>query len=344
VRDWLADNLLTDLEVIPARESSVITISYANQDPRFAAQMANAFADAYVQTNLELRIDPAKRQAAWFQDQVIQLRQTLEAAQQKLSAYQQSKGLVGSENRLDLESTRLTELNSQLVAAQSARADAESRLKQLNEATATGTLDQLPDIINNGLMQSMKADLARAEGKLAESAERYGTGHPTYIASLAEVNSLRARLKVEMATATGSIQQAAQIAAQRVDELQAQVDNQKARIMTLRSGNDAQSVLLQDVDSAQRAYDSAQLRASQVRLQSQLDQTTVAVLNPAIAPTRAERPKVTQNVLLAFVLGLLVSVAAALLVELTDRRVRSEADITDLAGMPLLAQVPYVIR
>ena len=343
-RDWLADSLLNYLDVLPTRDSNVIDISFSNDDPRFAAQMANAFADAYLQTNLELSVDPAKRQAAWYQDQVLQLRKTLEAAQQKLATYQQAHGLVDTENRLDTENTRLTELTSQLVAVQATQADAESRLKQLNGAMTSDKLDELPDIINNPLMQSMKADIARAEGKLADSAARYGSGHPTYIAALAEVNSLKARLNQEMGTVMGSIRQSAQIAQQRVNELQASVNQQKARILELKQGNDEQSVMQQDVDNAQRAYDNAQLRASQVRLQSQADQTTISVLNPAVTPIKPARPRIVLNTVLAFLGGGLLAVAGALLLELFDRRVRGEEDLTDLNGLPVLAQVPHVVR
>ncbi len=119
VRDWLADQLLRQIDVRPSRESSVININYAASNPMSAAQLANAFADAYIQASLELKVDPARRQTGWFESQVSELRTALERSQEQLSAYQRESGILGSEaDRLDVENARLAELSSQLVAAQ----------------------------------------------------------------------------------------------------------------------------------------------------------------------------------------------------------------------------------
>ena len=339
-RDWLADQLLESLQVTPSRSSSVIEVAFYNEDALFAAQMANAFAEAYIQTNLELKVEPAKRQAAWYQDQVLGLRKTLETAQKRLADAQREEGQLGSSNRLDVESAQLSDLSSQLAAAQGIAADTQSRERQLRAAQASGKTDQLPDILSNSLMQSMKADLARAEGKLADIAERYGTGHPQYTAALAEVSSLRTRLRGELATVTGAIGQSAALARQRVEELTSALDQQKKRIVHLQQGNDVLGVLQRDVDSAQRAYDAGLQRASEVRLQSQLNETSVAVLNPAITPVDPARPRVLLNMALALVLGVLFGVAAALLAEMFDRRVRSAADVADISGLEVLTEVP----
>ena len=118
IRDWLADRLLLQLDVRPSRESSMIDIAYTSTDPNVSAEMANAFADAYAQTSLELKVDPARRQAGWFEEQVGELRSAYEAAQQRLSAYQSEQAIVASAiDRVDLENARLGELSSQLVAA-----------------------------------------------------------------------------------------------------------------------------------------------------------------------------------------------------------------------------------
>ncbi|MFT3905880.1 MAG: chain length determinant protein EpsF [Steroidobacteraceae bacterium] len=339
-RDWLADRLSNSLQVTPSTSSTVIQVSYSSPDANFAAQMANAFADAYIQTNLELKVEPAKRQSAWYQDQVVALRNALEAAQQKAANYQREKSVVSSSNRVDVENARLTELNSQLTAAQGTAADAQSRLRQMNEAQASGRLDQLPDILGNSLMQSMKADLARAEAKLAETAQRYDTGHPQYLASLAEVASLRDRLRAETANMTGAIKQSAELANQRIAELTAQVQQQKAKVLQFQQGSDALDVLQRDVDSAQRAYDAGLQRASQARMQSQLNETSVAVLNPAIVPLQPTRPRVLFNICVSILVGGLLGMAAAVFLELIDRRVRAAADIVEMTALHVLAEVP----
>ncbi len=204
IRDWLADRLLLQLDVRPSRESSVIDVAYTSVDPRVAADMANAFGDAYVQTSLELKVDPARRQTGWFEDQVADLRKALEAAQQKLSDYQSEHEIVASApDRIDIESARLAELASQLVAAQSSMYAATTRQKQMGDAVRRDRVDEQPDVLGNQLVQSLKAELVRAEAKLADLSSRYGTNHPAYLSAAAERDSLKAKLDVELATARG---------------------------------------------------------------------------------------------------------------------------------------------
>ena len=128
VRDWLADLLLKKLEIVPSRESSVVEISFKGADPAFAAAVANAFADEYQKITVQLKTDPAKKTAAYFNEQTKQLRDNLEAAQARLSKYQQEKGIVSLDNnRVDVELARLNDLSAQLVAAQAAAIEGNSR-------------------------------------------------------------------------------------------------------------------------------------------------------------------------------------------------------------------------
>ena len=340
LRDWLADRLLEQLDVRPSRESSVLEIRYAASDPRMAADMANAFADAYIQTSLELKVDPARRQTGWFEGQVAELREALEKAQQKLSEYQREKGILGAQaDRLDVENARLAELSSQLVAAQRAMYEAETRQRQLNAASAQDRIDEIPDIAGNPLVQSLKAELVRGEARLAELGERYDRNHPQYMSAAAEVAALERRLQRELETAKGSIAQAAQIARRQVQELQQALERQRARVLELSQERDTLAVLTRDVENAKAAYDAALQRTAQVRLESQLDQTDVLVLNPAVPPIAPVFPKLPFNVTLAIVLGLFLGCGTALTAEMLNRRVRFRDDLGEIAGLPVLAEI-----
>lgn len=340
IRDWIADRLLSKLTVRSSRDSNVISVAVEANAPQLAARIANTFAESYIQTSVELRIDPAKRQALWFDDQLQGLRRSLENAQQRLSDYQQKRKIVGTDDRLDVENAKLNELASQLVITQTAMYDAQSRQKQLTQALQSDRVEELPDILGNGLLQNLKADLVRAEGHLAEVAQRYDRNHPAHLSAAAEVQTLRNKLSAELATVKGSINQAAQLAQQRVAEGQRALDAQKQRILELKEQRDPLDVLNREVENAQRAYDSAMQRTSELRLTSRLDQTNIAVLNPATPPVKPAGPKVLRNIALAVLAGLILASGAALGLELMDRRVRSSADLLDLEGVLVLAEIP----
>ena len=331
IRHWLSDLLLKKLDVKPSRESSVIQVEFEGADPRFAAIVANAFAQAYVHTNLELKVEPAKQTTAFYDDQIKQLRGTLEKAQNALSDYQQKKGLVASDERIDVETARLAELSSQLVAAQAQTYDSTSRQSQSQNALA--------EVEQNPLIQGLKRDLAVGETKLSEMAQKVGKNHPQYQRTQAEVDSLRAKLEAEMKVATKSVGTTAKVAQAREGDIRGALAAQKSRVLALKQHRDEAAVLIRDVENAQRLYDAALQRYGQTRLEAQNSQTDIAILNPAVAPTEASSPKVVLNTILAVFLGSLLGIGLAFLMEMLDRRVRSGEDLTAALDLAVLGEI-----
>ena len=329
INQWLGDLLLRKLSAEPSRESSIISIGFSGADPQFAAVVANAFAKSYIDTSLELRLVPAKLTAAWFDQQIVQLRNDLDQAQQKLTAYQREKGIVESEERLDVETRRMAELAAQIVGAQSAAFDAGSR---------TRDSASLPEVTNNPVVQGLKAQVAQGEGRLADLAKRVGVNHPDYKRTQAEVNTYKVKLATELNTATRGVGATAGAARQRVNELNAAFEQQKTKMLGLKQQREEATLLARDLENAQRIYDSALQRYGQSRMEAQSTQTDIALLNPAVPPTEPSKPRVFLNILLSLFLGTLLGVGIGFLVELLDRRVRSGQDIAGLE-IPVLAEV-----
>jgi chain length determinant protein EpsF len=330
IEQWLGNLLLQKLNVEPSRESSIISIGFTGSDPRFAAIVANTFAKSYIETNLDLRVAPAKLTAAWYDQQITQLRENLDQAQQKLNAYQREKGIVESEERLDVETRRMADLAGQMVAAQSASFDASSRTRDSGS---------LPEVFNNPVVQNLKSQIAQGEGKLAEMAKRIGANHPDFLRLQAEVNTYKVKLASELGTATRGVGATAGAARQRFNELSAAFERQKSKVLELKQLREEGTLLARDLENAQRIYDSALQRYGQSRMEAQSTQTDIAVLNPAVTPTQASKPRVLFNVLLAVFFGTLLGVGLGFMIELLDRRVRSGQDIVAALDIPVLAEV-----
>ncbi|SFD06187.1 chain length determinant protein EpsF [Massilia yuzhufengensis] len=338
VRDWLADLLLKKLEIIPSRESAVVEISFKGADPAFAAAVANAFADEYQKISVQLKTEPAKKASHYFNEQTKQLRDNVEAAQARLSKYQQEKGIVSLDNnRVDVELSRLNDLSAQLVAAQTQAMEATSR-----ERAATGVGS--PDVANNPLVQSLRVSLASGEAKLAEAASRYGRNHPVYQSASAEVGKMRAELGAALGSVSRSVGANAQVVRQRESELRAALAAQKSRVLELNRTRDELGVMLKDLDSAQRAFDAASQRFSQTRIESQSEQSDISILNPAVPPTAPAGPRVLLNTLVSILLGTILGVGLALLLELLNRPVRSSGDIKDMLGIPVLGTIEWRVK
>jgi succinoglycan biosynthesis transport protein ExoP len=337
IREWLADMLASTVVVAPAKESSVIELSVKGRDPVFAAKVANAFAAAYQQLNLQIKIEPLQQAEKYFTEQMKSLRIDLEAAQNRLSRYQQDHGLVSTDDHLDVESARLNDLSSQLVQAQAAAIEASSRGRQ---AMGSGGRDS-PDVIANQLIQNLKSSLAAAEGRLALLSQTLAPNHPQYQAAQAEVDKLRSQLNSNIASTNNGAANNGKILRQREAEVRAAVTAQTARVLQLNRARTEMSVLVKDVESAQKAYDAAAARLTQTDLEGHSNQSDVSLLAPAVAPRLPASPNIPLNVALAILLGCMLGLALAVLAELANRRVRSIADLSNALPAPMLGAIAW---
>ena len=332
IRHWFAEQFTQNLNVDPSQESSVIEVSYEGADPKFAAAMANTFAESYIETNLQLKTEPAKQAALWFDAQIKALRLNVEQAQTKLSAYQQENGIAFADTRQDTDDSRLSELSSQLVAAQAQTFESNSRLNQLKR----GNAGESPDILSNSLIQGIKSQLAAAETKLSDLSQRLGVNHPQYLAAVAEVANLKNLIRSEVSNTSSSIGQIARVSQQRESEIKSSLAQQKAQVLKLKGQHDQMAVLMREVESSQRIYDNALLRFGQTNMESQSGQTDVSVLNPAVPPIKHSSPKIALNIILSLFLGSILAIGFAFASEMLDRRVRSVDDLEQLLALPVL--------
>ncbi|GBL46841.1 tyrosine-protein kinase Wzc [Sulfuriferula multivorans] len=339
IRNWLAKRLLRGLDVTPVRDSSVLNIAYTSTDPVLAATVANAFAAQYQALVVQLTVAPLQQASGFFTQQLKTLQANLEAAQRKLSKYQQNKGIVSVDSRLDVETARLNDLSNQLVTAQGQAMEAGSRQRMAQGSSA----NESPDVAGNPLIQNLKINLGNAESKFSEISQRLDKNHPQYQAAKAEVDQLRAELNRQIRITSSSVGNNARILQQHEGEIRAALAAQKNKVLTLNRARDDMAVLNKEVENAQLAYQAAAQRYSQVQLQGQSTQSDVAVLNPATVPTSPAGPKILFYTMASVVLGAMLGLGLALLAEMLDRRVRSADDLIQLLHVPVLGEIGWGI-
>jgi succinoglycan biosynthesis transport protein ExoP len=345
IEDWLANLIVSNLDLLPTRDSSVVSISYTGQDPQFAAALADAFAQAYIETNLELRVAPAQDVAVWFDEQLKTLRTNLSRARARLAAYQREKGFTSTDERTDIDATKLAEMMGQLVSAETAFSDLQARKRQLDEFLASGRdPESLPDILGNPLIQQLKSQINAAEARREQLSSQLGENHPDSQRVRAEIQNLRRALGAEIKTVSTTMNNVYRISERRQSELRSTLAGQKSRILDLNRARDELSVLVQEVEGAQRALDAANARLTQENLQSRISSTNVMILSRAIPPLYPSFPKLILNVPLGFLVGLFLGVNLALLWEFFDRRVRSGDDLRDLGNLRVLGTLPRSTR
>lgn len=331
LKSWLATELQSGLEVKPARESNIINIAYTSPTAADAAKVANAFSQAYLDTALDIKTDPAKRYSTWFEDQLKFARQRLEQAQGALTAYQQRTGVISADG-VDMETQRLNELSSQLTLVQGQLTDVANKRTQ-----SSGSIQEA---MNSPLINTLKSNIAAQEARIQEASANLGSRHPQMIRMQDELNAMKSRLNSEVSSIGNAIDTAYQVGRARERELSAAVNAQRARVMQFNRHRDELNVLRRDLDAAQKAYEQVSERASQSKLQALTNQTNIQRLATAVEPLQPKGPTTKMALGLAAFAGALLALAGALLMELLNRRVRSVDDLSMATNLPILASVP----
>lgn len=330
--DWLARRLTSPaaLQILPTGNTSVLAVNYVGNDPDFVSLMANGFASAYVQTQLQLKIDPARVYSQWFESRIRDVRQRLEAAQARLTGFQRQNGLIGA-GKYDVETTRLAELSSQLTSAEGQAAEA--------NAQATSSVGSSAGAQMSGLVQSLDGQIAGKSAQLQQLRQAYGANHPTLIAAEVELAELRKERSQAVGTAISAVRVTSQAAQAREGDLRNRVAEQRARVLKLSSVQDQMAVLQRDVDAAQADYQAITQRLNQVRLQSEIPQTNVSLLDHAVPPTFPSSPNVPMRLVLGLLVGLMAGAGIALALEWFDPRVRTIAGTEGGTQVPVLADL-----
>lgn len=330
--EWLGRRLASPsaLQILPTRNSSVLAVTYFSTNPSSAAKLATAFAEAYVQTQLQLRIDPARVYSQWFEAQIGDARRRLEASQARLTRFQQERGLIGA-GKFDVEQNQLAELSAQLTAAQADAAQARAR--------AGSNVSQSSDAQQSSVVQSLDGQIAGKSAELQQLRQSLGPNHPTIVAAQAQLGELRAKRSQAVGTAVTAVQTTAAAAGARAANLQGLVAGQRERVLRLSGAQDQMAVLQRDVDTARGAYEAVNNRLNEVRLQSEIPQTNVSLLDRAVAPTLPSSPNVSMRLLLGLLAGLFAGVGLAILLEWMNPRVRTVAGLEASTRLPVLADL-----
>jgi polysaccharide biosynthesis transport protein len=333
--EWLANLIQKALVAEAGRGSSIIKITYTSADPNFSALMANAFVRAYLDVVLEMRVEPARRYADFFDDRSKALRDAVEKAQSRLSAYQKEKGIIGADEGSDVERAKLNDLSAQLLQAQNQAIEAGSRQTQAQQAA-----DRTQEVMASGLINTFKGDLARQETRLQELSSKYGDAHPQVVEIKVTISELKSRIESETKRVTGSVSVSNNITKQRESELRSATEAQRAKVLKLKEVRDDLTVLQRDLDIAQKSYDNVQTRFNQSSLESQNQQTNVSVLGQAEVSNESKSQIFIKTAGKALIGALGAAAIAAFALEFFDKRVRVASDIQAIADLPIIGVMP----
>jgi polysaccharide biosynthesis transport protein len=333
------------LTVARAGRSRAINIRFVSTRPATAAKVVNALADTYLADQLAGKFQATNRAQDYLDARVGELRQQVQQAEQAIEAYRARAGLVGTAVGT-VASQQLSLLNTQLVLAQTQKAEAEARLRQIQQLTSgSGNgAESAIEVLASPLIVDLRGRETEAERKIAELSQEYGEKHPRMISARAEFRDIQTRIRGEVAKIVSSLENEVAVAQARQRSLTSSV--RQLEQTAARQGADEVQLraLEREAEAARRLFEHFITRASETSSQADVQRPDARILARADIPTAPTFPKPGIILPIAGLLALFAGIALALLMEQLDRGYRSGEEIEQQLGAGVLALVPQLSK
>jgi len=226
------DSYYDRLSVFPVDKSRVIAVEFQSYDPELAARGANAVIDDFVALQLAAKQEETRSAGRWLAGEIEVLRQKLADAEAKVEEFRSKSNLFVGTNGTSLSNQQLGELNSQLAAARSQKADAEAKARFIRETLKSGKLLESADFLNSELIRRMGEQLATLRGQLAEQSSTLLDNHPRIKELKAQIGDLDRQLRTEAERLARALENDARIAGSRVETLSENLGQLKQQAAT----------------------------------------------------------------------------------------------------------------
>lgn len=340
------ETLLNNLSVNPTRLSRLVDIAFTSPEADFSTRVANAWAENFIQTNLERKVQATSYGRDLLQRQLTQLKDRLDESQRQLVSYASAQRIINlpAQSSGDGKSTversivadDLASLNASLAEATSDRIQAEARFRQTGSAGAS--LEALQNLAINNMRQK-RAELA---AEYQRQMIQLGPEFPSVMEISSQIKQIDDSIVREEGRVSGSIQAEFRRARDREDGLRKKVEALKLSYLDLRRRSIQYNIYQQEVDTNRALYDGVLQRFKEIGVAGGVGVNNISVVDSADLPQKPSSPRFLLNIALSLLAGLVIGGALAFALEQMDEAIADPAEIERRLGLPLLGSVPKV--
>ncbi|MEH6683732.1 MAG: polysaccharide biosynthesis tyrosine autokinase [Qipengyuania sp.] len=342
-RDKVIDVLLSNQEVKLLPQSRIVRIDFTSPDPALAANVANSYARNYIQNNLTNRFNVNSYARKFVGEQLGQAREDLEESERKLNNYARASGLValsssiGSESQATLTNSTITQMNQQLVEAQSDRISSEQAWNAVRNSPPLS----IPAVYSNPAVSVLLRRRAELRAAVAEASSRYVEDAPQVVEVKSELAQIEAEINTLATEIKNSIERSYQATVGRENQIRLAMENLTSQQQNEQSLGVQYNILNREVATNRAVYDGLLQRYRELTASAGLAGNSISVVDDATPPRVPYAPEPVRNMALAFLLGIVVASVVVFLREQIFQRIRTPDDVRRFLKLPLLVAVPY---
>ncbi|HYB76991.1 MAG TPA: polysaccharide biosynthesis tyrosine autokinase, partial [Candidatus Bathyarchaeia archaeon] len=327
------------VKIIP--RTHIVELHFLSTNPSLSAEIVNALAVAYIEQNFQAKFDATDKASRWLSEKLSDLQLKVETSQQRLVDFQKEHGIVGVDEKQNVITTKLDQLNRELTEAEMDRIQKESLYRMSVEVD--------PELLSRGTSptdgpSSLRAQASTLEAQLAALSTQFGSNYPRVKELDSQLKTLQAALKKEQATNADRSKAAYLAAVERERLLRDAFETQKQEANQLNESAIQYNLLRRDYESNRQLYDGLLQRLKEAGVAAGLRNSNVQVIDQARVPTRPAQPNIPRNITSGFFLSLAGGIGLAFLLEMLDNSVRSPDQVELVAGLPTLGMIPSGVR
>jgi len=332
------------LRVALIPNTRIIEIHYRSPDKTLAANVVNTLIASYIEQNFKTRFESTMQASDWLSKQLVDLEMKVQTSQEKLVQYQKQHEILGIDEKQNITTSKLDELNKELTAAESDRMQKESiyRLVQSSDpdmATAAA-VSAGGSTGSSGLMERMREQQADLKIQIAQLSTQFGNAYPKVVQLNTQLKEVDAQLQTETIKVVSRVRSGYLAALQHETMLRQAMDNQKQEANKLNESAIEYSLLKRDVESYRTLYEGLMEKLKEAGVTAGLRSNNIRSVDKARVPTYPSEPNVPRNLAFALALGLSTGIGLAFLLEGIDNTVRTPEQAQAISGLPSLGMIP----
>jgi polysaccharide biosynthesis transport protein len=328
--------VLRNLKVTRPPNTYLLSISYRSPDPQLAADVANAIANSYLSHTYDIRIRSSSNMSAFMEKQLDELKAKMEKSSMALSEFEKDLDVVNPEEKTNILSARLLQLNTEYTAAQGDRVSKEAAWN----AIKSGSIEAAQVSSQGEALAKLSDSLNQAQQRFALVKSTFGSTHPEYRKAASELAEVQKEFDDTRNSIVAEVGVQYQQALNREQILQKAVAETKAEWDSLNSRSFEYQQLKQEADADKTLYDELIRKIREGDINAGFQNNNIRIADLARPSVKPVSPNIKLDVLLAFLLSMLVAVGAAILIDSLDTTLREPGEASRYLGTDVIGTIP----
>jgi capsular exopolysaccharide synthesis family protein len=324
------------MRIITVPNTRVMEIHYSSPDPKLAATIVNALIDTYIERNIRTKFESTTQAADWLSKQLADLQVKVEVSQEKLVNYQKEKGIIGGDEKTNLITAKLSELNTELSAAEAERIHKQA----MYQYASSGNADKMGTDEKATLFNKLREEEISLKNQIAQASVQFGPSYPKLLELKNRLEQAQKDLQAETQKNVVRMQNDYLAALQREKMLRAAFEAQKQEANQLNQSAIEYNLLKRDADANRQLYEGLLQKLKEAGISAGLTSTNVQIVDSARTPTFPSKPNVPLNLELGLLFGIIAGVVLALTNEALDNTIMTPEHVEFYSGLPALGMIP----